>query len=48
MFDFLGYLMYGFIYTWMLIIGTVPQIFMGGLTICIVATALSYVLKNVR
>jgi hypothetical protein len=48
MFDVLGYLMYAFIFVWMTIIATVPQVFMGGLTICIAATALTYFLKNVR
>ena len=48
MFEVMGYLMYAFIYVWMTIIATVPQIFMGGLTACIAATALTYILKNVR
>lgn len=48
MFEAMGYLMKAFIFLWMTIIATVPQIFMGGLTICIVATVLTYVLKDVK
>jgi hypothetical protein len=48
MFEALGYLMKAFIFLWMTIIATVPQVFMGGLTICIVATVLTYVLKDSR
>ena len=46
MFEAFGYLMKAFIFLWMTIIATVPQIFMGGLTICVVATVLTYVLKD--
>src|SRR5262245_59625475 len=46
MFEAFGYLMKAFIFLWMSIIATVPQIFMGGLTICVVATVLTYVLKD--
>jgi hypothetical protein len=46
MFEAFGYLMKAFIFLWMTIIATVPQILMGGLTICAVATVLTYVLKD--
>jgi hypothetical protein len=46
MFEAFGYLMKAFIYLWMTIIATVPQIFMGGLTACILATVLTYVLRD--
>lgn len=48
MFDALGYVMKAFIYLWMTIIATVPNAFMGGLTICIGATVLTYFLKDSR
>jgi hypothetical protein len=46
MFYVLGLLMKGFIYVWILIIGSVPNIFMGGLTACIVATLLTYFMRR--
>lgn len=42
MFEAFGYLMKAWIYLWMTIIATVPNVFMGGLTICIVATVVTY------
>jgi hypothetical protein len=48
MFDALGLIMKGFIYVWILIIGAVPNVFMGGLTICIVATLLTYFMRRKR
>jgi len=46
MFEAFGYLMKAFIYLWMTIIAAVPNIFMGGLTICIMATVLTYILRD--
>ena len=46
MFEALGLIMKGFIYVWIFIIGAVPNIFMGGLTLCIAATALTYFVKR--
>jgi hypothetical protein len=46
MFDLMGYVFKAFIYLWMTIIGTIPQVFMGGLTICVVATVLTYFMKD--
>lgn len=46
MFEFLGVIIKGFLYLWMTIIASVPNAFMGGLTICIVATALTYFMKR--
>jgi hypothetical protein len=48
MFEAFGYLMKAFIYLWMVIIATVPNVFMGGLTICILATLLTYLLRDSR
>ncbi len=48
MFDALGLIMKGFIYIWIGIIATMPQIFMGGLTVCIAATALTYFMRRNR
>jgi hypothetical protein len=48
MFYALGLLMKGFIYIWMLIIATVPGVFMGLLTVCIAATLLTYVMRRNR
>lgn len=48
MFDFIGYIMKGFIYLWMTIIATIPNAFMGALTICIIATVLTYFMKKQR
>ncbi len=46
MFDALGYLFQGFIWIWVLIIASIPNIFMGGLTICVAATVLTYFMKD--
>lgn len=46
MFEFMGYIFKGFIYVWMTIIASIPNIFMGGLTICILATVLTYFIKK--
>ena len=48
MFDALGLVMEGFIYIWISIIAAVPNIFMGGLTICIAATVLTYFMRRDR
>ena len=36
----------GFIYFWIFIIAAIPNIFMGGLTICIFATLYTYLEKR--
>lgn len=36
----------GFIYVWIFIIAIVPNIFMGGLTICVAGTVLTYFQKS--
>ena len=46
MFEALGLIMEGFIYVWIVIIGAMPGIFLGGLTFCLVATALTYFVRN--
>ena len=46
MFDALGVIFKGFIYLWMAIIASIPNAFMGGLTLCIVATVLTYFVKK--
>jgi hypothetical protein len=46
MFEAFGYLMKAWIYLWMTIIATIPNAFMGGLTICIAATVLTYFEKK--
>lgn len=46
MFDLFGYLIKGFVLFWLTIIGSVPQMFMGALTLCVVATVLTYFLKK--
>ena len=46
MFEFLGFIFKGFIYLWMTIIASIPNIFMGGLTLCILATVLTYFMKR--
>jgi len=48
MFDILGLIIEGFIYLWILIIATIPNVFMAGLTNCIGATLLTYVVRNDR
>ncbi len=46
MFEILGVIIEGFIYLWILIIATIPNAFMGGLTLCIGATVLTYFMKK--
>lgn len=46
MFEFFGYLFTGFILVWIFIIASIPNMFMGGLTICIAATVLTYFTKK--
>lgn len=46
MFEFLGIIIEGFLYLWILIIASIPGIFMGGLTACIAATALTYFIRK--
>ncbi|MDH4121279.1 MAG: hypothetical protein OEV94_06215 [Deltaproteobacteria bacterium] len=43
---FLEVIFMGFIYTWLLIIATIPNVFMGGLTNAVVATVLTYFKKD--
>lgn len=46
MFELFGLLIKGFIYVWITIIAVIPNAFMGGLTLCIVATVLTYFIKK--
>lgn len=46
MFELFGFVFKGFIFLWMTIIASIPNIFMSGLTLCIVATVLTYFMKN--
>ena len=46
MFEAFGLIMKGFIYLWISIIASVPNAFMGGLTICVVATVLTYLMRR--
>ncbi|MBI4083569.1 MAG: hypothetical protein HY423_13265 [Candidatus Lambdaproteobacteria bacterium] len=46
MFDLLGWVVQGLIYLWIGIIAIIPNAFMGGLTIGIVATVLTYLEKR--
>jgi hypothetical protein len=46
MFEALGLIMKGFVYLWILVIASVPNIFMGGLTICVAATVLTYFMRR--
>ena len=46
MFEAFGLLMKGFVYLWILIIASIPNAFMGGLTFCIVATVLTYFMRR--
>jgi hypothetical protein len=48
MFEFMGLIMKGFIYIWMVIIATIPNVFMGMLTLCIAATLLTYFMRRSR
>lgn len=47
-FELFGYLIKGFIFLWIGIIGSIPNAFMGGLTLCIGATVLTYFLKKTK
>jgi hypothetical protein len=40
--EILGVIIQGFIYIWIGIIAFIPNFFMGGLTICILGTLLTY------
>lgn len=46
MFEIFGFIFKTFIYLWMAIIASIPNIFMGGLTFCILATVLTYFMKR--
>ncbi len=46
MFDLFGYLIKGFVLFWITIIALIPNAFMGGLTLCIAATVLTYFYKK--
>jgi len=46
MFEAFGYLMKAWIYLWMTIIAVIPNAFMGGLTVCILATLITYLIKK--
>ncbi|MDH4247442.1 MAG: hypothetical protein OEW39_06470 [Deltaproteobacteria bacterium] len=48
MFEFVGILVQGFLYVWMMIIASIPNIFMGGLTLCVAATVMTYFIKKQR
>lgn len=46
MFDLLGLLIQAFIILWLVIIATIPQVMMGGLTLCVAATVITYFTKK--
>lgn len=46
MFDILGVIIQGFLYLWMFIIASVPNAFMGALTVCVAATVITYFIKR--
>ena len=46
MFELFGLLIEAFVWLWILIIASVPNIFMGGLTFCAVATVMTYFLRR--
>lgn len=48
MFELFGYLFKGFIWVWISIIASIPNAFMGGLTLCISATVLTYFVKKIK
>ena len=48
MFDFLGVVIEGFVWFWILIIATVPNFFMGGLTIAVAGTVLTYFSRRTK
>ena len=46
MFEIFGYLIKAFLFGWMTIIASIPNIFMGGLTLCVVATVITYFMRR--
>ena len=48
MFDFLGFVLEVFVWAWIVIIATIPGIFMNGLAICVVATAMTYFIRKAK
>lgn len=46
MFEIIGFIVHAFIYVWIGIIAIIPNAFMGGLTMCIAAMALTYILRD--
>ena len=44
-FELLGLVIKGFVWLWVFIIATLPNVFMGGLTLCVAATVLTYVVR---
>jgi len=46
MFEVMGLIIQGFVYLWIAIIATIPNVFMGGLTVCILATVLTYFMRK--
>ncbi|MDH5752711.1 MAG: hypothetical protein OEZ59_09880 [Deltaproteobacteria bacterium] len=48
MFEFFGLIFKGFIFVWMGIIASIPNIFMAGLSLCIGATVMTYFLKKLN
>ena len=48
MFEAFGLLIKGFVYIWIFIIASIPNMFMATLTICIAATVLTYFMKTGR
>ncbi len=46
MFEILGVIIEGFLYLWIFIIASVPNLFMGSLTLCVGATVLTYFIKR--
>ncbi len=46
MFEAFGLLIKGFVILWIAIIAIIPNVFMAGLTLCIVATTLTYFRKR--
>lgn len=46
MFEIIGFIVHAFVYVWIVIIATIPNAFMGGLTLCIAAMALTYILRD--
>jgi hypothetical protein len=48
MFDVFGYLIKGFVLLWISIIATIPNVFMGGLALCVAATVLTYFYRKAK